>query len=86
MCSFNLPLDNVDGSVAANEDSLRINERNGDFLTASVAVVVDSASFMITAYTRTNVQDSEEYYISVVSMDTEYVLMGFKFIIIYPSG
>ena len=75
MCSFNLPLDNVDDPVDANEDSIRINEINGDFLTASVAVVVDSASFMITAYTRTNVQDSEEHYISVVSMDTEYIYL-----------
>ena len=70
-CSFNFPLGNVDDPVDANQDALRINERNGDFLTASVAVVVDSASFMITAYMRRNVQ---EYYISVVSMATEYIL------------
>ena len=69
MCSFNSPLGNVDDPVDANQDALRINERNGDFLTASVAVVVDSASFMITAYMRRNTQ---EYYISVVSMATEY--------------
>ena len=69
MCSFNLPLGNVDDPVHANQDALRVNERNGDFLTASVAVVLDSASFMITAYMRRNTQ---EYYISVVSMATEY--------------
>ena len=65
MCSFNLPLDDVDDPVAANQDELRINERSGDFLTASVAVVLDSASFMITAFMRRNTQ---EYYVSVVSV------------------
>ena len=65
MCRFNLPLDNVDDPVASNQDLLRINELNGDFLTASVAVVLDSASFMVTAFMRRNTQ---EYYVSVVSV------------------
>ena len=65
MCSFNLPLDNVERPSLVTYGAVRVREVNRDFLTASVAVVIDSASFIFSAYERENL---EEYYVSVVSL------------------